>query len=298
MLRRQGGLAGQSDEQRIQVRRRLNAAVVLFAAAILAVSLASWRSGLASASPAQGKHASAASHMMTRKRRIWFTGDLAARTAGGNGTAAPRSAALAAFSRARGRHAAPARTWKVRSGQTLSTVAAQAYGAADTWPALWWVNKTAVRDPNSLRVGQVLKLSRWHPVAGWLYRAALKSMARRGPPARAQTASMVTVAASLPSTGSFPSHGVYSYSMMRAIWMWAGGPSWAADSAAIIATCESGGRTWAYNPSGASGLWQILGAPSGWTGSTDWFDARVNALAAVTKFRQAGDTFAPWVCKA
>jgi len=89
-----------------------------------------------------------------------------------------------------------------------------------------------------------------------------------------------------------PSAGSYSYAALESLWVSAGGPSWAASQAASIALCESGGNPRAYNPSGASGLWQILGqvVPG------DLFDPMVNAENAVSKFRASGDSFAQWVC--
>jgi hypothetical protein len=90
-----------------------------------------------------------------------------------------------------------------------------------------------------------------------------------------------------------PSAGVYSYTGLEQLWLAAGGPSWAEAHAASIATCESGGRVNAFNPSGASGLWQILGqVVAGYI-----FDPMVNALNAVAKFTASGDTFAQWVCQ-
>ena len=78
------------------------------------------------------------------------------------------------------------------------------------------------------------------------------------------------------------------------VWECAGGPSWAASAAVVIATCESGMNTDAYNPSGATGLFQILGAVV----SGGLTDAHVNALNAVSKFRASGDSWAQWVCQA
>jgi hypothetical protein len=77
------------------------------------------------------------------------------------------------------------------------------------------------------------------------------------------------------------------------LWESAGGPSSAAPQAAQIAECESGGNPQAYNPSGATGLWQILGQVV--PGNLD--DPFVNALNAVFKFHESGDTFAQWVCQ-
>ena len=104
-----------------------------------------------------------------------------------------------------------------------------------------------------------------------------------------------------PSTSSSPAPvatgGIFSYSQLEQLWVSVGGPSWAEGAAATVAECESGGNPNAYNPSGASGLWQILGAPQNWTGSTDWFNPTVNAEAAVAKFTQSGDTWAQWSCQ-
>jgi hypothetical protein len=75
------------------------------------------------------------------------------------------------------------------------------------------------------------------------------------------------------------------------LWMSAGGPGGGiAHVAAAIALAESGGSAIARNPSGASGLWQILGqvVPG------NIFNPFVNALNAVAKFRAAGG-FSPWV---
>ena len=87
---------------------------------------------------------------------------------------------------------------------------------------------------------------------------------------------------------------MYGQAALEALWVKAGGPAWAAPHAAEIALCESGGVPWKYNyeGSGAAGLWQILGqvVPG------NILDPTVNAENAVTKFRDAGDSFRPWVC--
>lgn len=186
-------------------------------------------------------------------------------------------------------------SYTVQQGDTLSKIAAKEYGDKNTWPALWWVNRHTLANPDSLKVGQVLILSSWHPVLSWLLSDALKVIA----PAPVATAALVTTAPvsnSIQASASYAGH--YTFQGLEALWVGAGGPSSVEAEAATIAECESGGDITAANPSGASGLWQILGAPQGWTGSTNWFNPYTNALAAVTKFRQAGGTFAPWVCQA
>jgi hypothetical protein len=233
-----------------------------------------------------------------------------------------------------------ARTWTVRPGQTLSTIARAAYGSAKLWPALWWVNKRAVPNPDLITPGTVLRLSSWHPQATWLYRAgkAADGPVRLSAPSRAihaaarharahgriwkvtygypykcgdgdgdgydmpcsalhrahRTAHRATHRAHRASRSYARSYaGRYSYAGLRALWMAAGGPSWAASHAASIAMCESGGNVYAHNPSGATGLFQILGQVVG----GNLYNPYTNAANAVAKFRASGGNFSAWVCR-
>lgn len=83
---------------------------------------------------------------------------------------------------------------------------------------------------------------------------------------------------------------VYSYAELERLWIDAGGPASEAPTAAAIAEAESGGNSDAHNPSGASGLWQILGNP--FPGNA--FDPSTNARMAVAKWKAARG-FTPWV---
>lgn len=76
----------------------------------------------------------------------------------------------------------------------------------------------------------------------------------------------------------------YSYSQLEGLWIQAGGPRDQAATAAAIAEAESGGNSDARNPSGASGLWQILGVP--FPGNP--FDPATNAKMAVAKWKSQG----------
>jgi LysM repeat protein len=67
-------------------------------------------------------------------------------------------------------------SYLVRAGDTLSKIAKNVYGSDRSWPSLWWINKAQVKNPNAIRVGQVLKLSAWHPQDGWIYTAAVKAV--------------------------------------------------------------------------------------------------------------------------
>ena len=113
-------------------------------------------------------------------------------------------------------HQAPAH-YTVKAGDTLSSIARHEYGSAHAWPALWWVNRHKVHNPQMIRVGQRLTLSSWHPRKAWLDRAALAAT-----PAPARAVSSAPAAAST-GTWSAPAPS--------------GGVNWSA-----IAACESGGN--------------------------------------------------------
>jgi hypothetical protein len=91
--------------------------------------------------------------------------------------------------------------------------------------------------------------------------------------------------------GSTSAGGQYNLGALEGLWQGAGGPGGGtAHVAGAIALAESGGNPNAFNPSGASGLWQILGAVS----PGNLFNPQVNATNAVIKYRDAGG-FSPWV---
>jgi TP901 family phage tail tape measure protein len=78
--------------------------------------------------------------------------------------------------------------------------------------------------------------------------------------------------------------GTFSYGQLESLWTGAGGSPSIAPTMAAIALAESGGGQYAHNPSGASGLWQILGqlVPG------NIYDPHINALNAVAKYRSQG----------
>lgn len=88
--------------------------------------------------------------------------------------------------------------------------------------------------------------------------------------------------------GKLPS-GSFSVDDMASLWSSVGGPKAVSHTAGAIGMAESHGDPRAYNPSGASGLWQILGQVVG----GDIFDPVVNAKNAVKKYTDAGG-WSPW----
>ena len=82
----------------------------------------------------------------------------------------------------------------------------------------------------------------------------------------------------------------YSYAQLEGLWIQAGGPKSLAPVMAAIAEAESRGNSQAQNPSGATGLWQILGNP--FPGNA--YDPLTNARMAVRKEHDAHG-WSPWV---
>ena len=79
----------------------------------------------------------------------------------------------------------------------------------------------------------------------------------------------------------------YSFAQLESLWIQAGGPRAVAPLMAAIAMAESSGNSNAFNPSGASGLWQILGAVNP-ADQGSLFNPQVNAREAVAKYRTQG----------
>jgi resuscitation-promoting factor RpfC len=81
-------------------------------------------------------------------------------------------------------HVAAADVYRVHAGDTLSSIAKQEYGSARLWPALWWVNRQRISDPDVIRVGWNLTLSSWHPDRAWLTAKATSAAGRHSAPYR------------------------------------------------------------------------------------------------------------------
>ena len=125
-----------------------------------------------------------------------------------------------------GAHQAPA-SYTVHQGDTLSAIAAHEYGSAADWPAVWWVNRRQVANPNMIAVGQRLRLPASGHVPAWMARAAQAAIPASAPdPA---------VSVSAPQAG--PPAAVQAAPVPAS----SGGANWSA-----IAACESGGN-WSAN---------------------------------------------------
>ncbi len=169
--------------------------------------------------------------------------------------------------------------YTVRPDDSLSGIAQGHCGTPSDWTGIYIRNKHEITNPDDIYPGEHLALD-CRQVKG-------VSDPDSQPPV--QQAAVVTDHASYSGYSYSGGGGTLSYEGLEALWEAAGGPASAAPEMATIAIrCESGGRQYAYNPSGASGYWQILGqvVPG------NVFNPMVNAENAVAKFRAGG--FSPW----
>jgi len=116
--------------------------------------------------------------------------------------------------------------YTVRAGDSLSAIAAHAYGSAADWPAVWWANRHQVANPNVLVAGQRLQLPASGQVPAWMARAALA--------AASGTAPVAPVSA--PQADPDPAVPAVPVPAAAAVPASSGGVNWSA-----IAACESGG---------------------------------------------------------
>jgi hypothetical protein len=173
-----------------------------------------------------------------------------------------------------------ARTYTVRPGDTLSGIAQRFYGRAADWRWLYEVNRSKIRDPGLIYIGQVLSVPRDPHAPPPVYRTHTTAYTPRH---------------SKPSPGGgsrVPGHhlhGTLGCSGLEALWRSAGGASWAEVTAASVAMAESGGQQYATGAAGERGYWQI-NPVNGWLST---YDAYGNARSAVIMSRDGTDWY-PW----
>ena len=138
----------------------------------------------------------------------------------------------------------------VKPGDILSSISQRAYGKAADWPALWWINRGTVRNPNVIQAGQQLRVAGRPAVTSAMIRAAMGAIPAPAPEpvSAAPTVSQSPAASGAPAAPAPAQASTYSGS---------GGFQ------SCVIQAESGGNPSAVNPSsGAGGLYQFL--PSTW----------------------------------
>ena len=144
----------------------------------------------------------------------------------------------------------------VKAGDTLSSISQHEYGSAADWPALWWINRGTVRNPNAIQAGQQLRVSGRPAVTPAMIRAAMAAVPAPPAPAPVSAAPAVSQA---PGASAAPAvtWAPAAPAPAQASYSGSGGFQ------SCVIQAESGGNPSAVNPSsGAGGLYQFL--PSTW----------------------------------
>jgi len=118
-------------------------------------------------------------------------------------------------------------SYTVKQGDTLSAIAAHAYGKAADWPAVWWTNRHQVPNPNVIAAGQRLRMPASGQVSAWMARDAQAAIPAPSAPVAAASVPQAAPAAAASVSTAAPASS--------------GGANWSA-----IAACESGGN-WSAN---------------------------------------------------
>ena len=167
------------------------------------------------------------------------------------------------------------RTYTVRSGDTLSSIAERYYHNPGDWTWIYAANKSQIQDPNSIYVGESLTIPYSAPSGTTSY---TPRHAKSSPKAAVLTTSASQLSGSLGCSG------------LEALWEAAGGSHAEAFMAAEIAMAESGGNQYALSPTNDYGYWQINGS-HGPAQAT--FNPIGNAEAAVA-ISSDGTNWDPW----
>lgn len=142
--------------------------------------------------------------------------------------------------------------YTVQPGDTLSAIAARLYGNENTWPALWWVNKSHIANPDVIQIGQRLKLSAWHPLTGWLLADALKAT---NPVVITVSRTYSADEDSRSTVATVPSyHTSHAYQAPESSYS---SPSNYSGFQQCVITRESGGNAQVMNSTGHYGLYQF-----------------------------------------
>ena len=166
-----------------------------------------------------------------------------------------------------------ARTYQVRSGDTLSGIAKRFYGNPAHWTWIYAANRSKIHNPNSIFVGEKLTIP-YHKPAG--------TAAYTPRHAKKQQSTVLTSSAKKLS-------GNLGCSGLEALWKAAGGAPGSAFIAAEIAMAESGGRQYAHSPTNDFGYWQINGVH----GAMATYNPIGNAKAAIA-ISSNGRNWRPW----
>ena len=198
--------------------------------------------------------------------------------------------------------------YKVRTGDTLSTIAEHFYHNPGDWQWLYHENDKTISDPNLIYTGENLYIPAHAPAGYTLTNYVPKHAKPSGGSGSHAVVETTSSSSSSHSHTSKHSHsgqhswagsggsgsaatlsGTLGCSGLEQLWEEAGGNPSEAFMAAEIAMAESGGNQYAHSPTDDFGYWQINAV----NGSLATYDAYGNARAAVIISHDGTDWY-PW----
>jgi LysM repeat protein len=201
----------------------------------------------------------------------------------------PRQPARTAPPRTLPRPRPAPRTYTVRSGDTLSSIARQVGGPSAGWTWLYQANWSRISDPDLIYPGQVLIIPATRPANRETFRpSAGSSKATDDSPAH-KNGHLTAATVAYGHTGGSAPRGTLGCAGLESLWEQAGGSPARAVTAASIAMAESSGAQYATGGAGERGYWQIH--PD--HGSLSTYDPYGNADAAVI-ISANGTNWTPW----
>jgi LysM repeat protein len=185
------------------------------------------------------------------------------------------------------------RTYTVRPGDSLSSIARHAGGPSAGWAWLYHANQSRISDPDLIYPGQVLTVPATWPTsspAPGETTPPTSSPAKATPHRAAGKRGHWTAAAAASAHLGGPAlRGTLGCAGLEALWEQAGGSPAQAVTAASIAIAESSGAQYATGGAGERGYWQIH--PD--HGALSTYDPYGNARAAVIVSAN-GTNWSPW----
>ena len=177
------------------------------------------------------------------------------------------------------RPAAASRTYVVRAGDTLSSIAQRLYGNAGAWRTLYEANQSKIRNPSLIYIGQVLTVpGQPQAVLTAATSPASTHTAKHAKPAVNSGTQVTSLSGTLGCSG------------LEALWRSAGGAASAERTAAGVAMAESGGQEYATGSVGERGYWQINPVNGSFLST---YNPYGNARAAVIMSHN-GTNWSPW----
>lgn len=192
--------------------------------------------------------------------------------------------------------AAATRTYTVRSGDTLASIANRYYHNQGDWQWLDHVNAKTIANPNLIYAGQKISVPVDPPAHYTLpasyqpkHAAPVTTTSHQGGSSSSGTTTQASGSTSRGGYGGGGPSGNLGCSGLEQLWVDAGGSPGHAFMAAEIAMAESGGSQYAHSPTDDFGYWQINAS----NGALATYDARGNAKSAII-LSQNGTNWDPW----